>query len=90
MKKQISRISILQSSKVMTALYFVFGFLYTVIGIPMVFFGGTRLKVMGIVYLLGPVLAAVFGFLGVIVFGALYNFLAKRLGGIEFEVTSVE
>ena len=31
MKKQIIRISVLQSSKVMTALYVLFGFIYTLI-----------------------------------------------------------
>jgi hypothetical protein len=40
MKKQIVRISILQSAKIMTALYVLMGFIYTVIGIPMTIFGG--------------------------------------------------
>jgi hypothetical protein len=35
MKKQITRISILQSSKIATVLYFLVGFIYTLIGIPM-------------------------------------------------------
>lgn len=39
MKKQIIHISILQSSKIMTAMYALFGFIYTLIAIPMIIFG---------------------------------------------------
>jgi len=42
MKEQITRISILQSSKIATALYVLLGFIYTLIGIPMLIFGGTN------------------------------------------------
>ncbi len=89
MKKQLTRISLLQSSKILTALYFLLGFIYTLIGIPMIIFGGPPLKVMGYVYLFMPVLMGCIGFLVVLLFGAAYNFLAKRLGGIEVEITTV-
>jgi hypothetical protein len=89
MKKQISRISILQSSKILTALYFILGFIYTLIGIPMMVFGAGPMKMIGVVYLFGPVFMAILGFLGVVIFGAIYNALAKRLGGFEFEITTV-
>jgi hypothetical protein len=39
MKKQLIRISVLQSSKIMTALYVLMGFIYTPIGIGMMVFG---------------------------------------------------
>jgi len=90
MKKQITRISILQSSKIMTAFYFLLGFIYTLIGIPMFLFGGARFKIIGLVYLCGPVLFALLGFVFFVVSGAIYNLLAKWLGGVEFEVRSIE
>jgi hypothetical protein len=89
MKKQIARVSILQSSKIVVALYVLMGFLYTLIGIPMVVFGGDGLRIMGIVYLFMPVIMAVFGFIFFALFAALYNVLAKWLGGLEFEVKDI-
>lgn len=89
MKKQIVSISILQSSKVFTFLYFLMGFLYSLIGIPMIIFGSKPIKLMGIFYLFGPIWAAVFGFIFFVIFAALYNLLAGWLGGVEVEVKDV-
>jgi hypothetical protein len=86
MKKQIVSISILQSSKMFTLLYFLMGFLYTLAGIPMIIFGSKLIKIMGLFYLFGPVFAAVFGFIFFVVFAAIYNLLAKWVGGVEVEV----
>jgi hypothetical protein len=90
MKKQLMRISVLQSSKIVTALYVLMGFIYTLIGIPMLIFGNKQLKIMGIIYTLMPVLMAVIGFIFFVIFAALYNLLAKLLGGIEVEVKDIE
>ena len=90
MKKQLISISILQSSKVMTALYVLMGFIYTLIGIPMIIFGGKQIKIMGIIYLLMPIIMGVFGFVFFVVFAAVYNILAKKLGGFEVEVKNIE
>jgi TRAP-type C4-dicarboxylate transport system permease small subunit len=86
MKKQLIRISILQSSKIMTALYVLLGFIYTLIGLPMIIFGGDKLRIMGIVYLLMPVIMGIFGFIFFVIFAAIYNGLAKRIGGFEVEI----
>jgi hypothetical protein len=90
MKKQVIRISVLQSSKIVTALYVLMGLIYTLIGIPMLIFGNTQLRIMGIIYTLMPVIMAVIGFVFFVIFAALYNLLAKLLGGIEVEVKSIE
>jgi hypothetical protein len=90
MKKQLIRISIIQSSKVMTALYVLMGFIYTIIGIPMIVFGGKQFKIMGIIYLLMPIIMGIFGFIFFVIFAAIYNFLAKKLGGFEVEVKNIE
>ena len=87
MKKRITRISVLQSSKIATALYALMGFIYTLIGIPMLIFGGDKLKIIGIIYILMPVVLAIFGFIFFVIFAALYNLFARWLGGMEFEVT---
>lgn len=90
MKKQLTRVSILQSSKIVTALYLLLGFIYTAIGIPMVVFGDDKFRIIGIVYILMPIVMAIFGFIFFVIFAALYNLLAKWLGGIEVEVKDVE
>jgi hypothetical protein len=90
MKKQVIRISILQSSKIMTALYVLMGFLYTLIGIPMIIFGNSQIRMMGILYLLGPIFAGVFGFVFFVIVAALYNLLASWLGGFEIEVKTID
>jgi hypothetical protein len=90
MKKQIARVSILQSSKVVVALYFLMGFIYTLIGIPMIIFGGKDVQIMGIVYCAMPLVMAFFGFIFFVIFAALYNLFARWLGGIEFDVKNIE
>ncbi len=89
MKKQIVSISILQSSKIVTTLYFLMGFLYSLAGIPMIIFGSRPLKIMGVIYLFGPIFAGVFGFIFFVIFSAIYNLLAMWLGGIEVKVKDV-
>ena len=86
MKKRINRISILQSSKIVTVLSALFGFIYTLIGIPMFAFGGDVMKAAAVVYIAGPVWMVVFGFVFFVIFAAIYNLLARKLGGIEVEL----
>jgi len=90
MKKQLIRISILQSSKIMTALYVLMGFIYTLIGIPMVIFGSGQIRIIGVVYLLGPIFMGIIGFIFFVIFAAVYNLLARLLGGIEVEIKNIE
>jgi hypothetical protein len=89
MKKQLSRISILQSSKITTALYVLMGFIYTAIGIAILVFGGDKLKVIAIIYILMPIVMGILGFIFFVIFAAIYNLLAKWLGGIEVEVKDI-
>ena len=90
MKKQLTRISILQSSKIMTALYVLMGFIYTLIGIPMLIFGGKQFQIISIVYILMPIIMGILGFIFFGIFAAVYNGLAKWLGGFEVEVKDVD
>ena len=90
MKKQISRISVAQTSKVVAILYVAFSLLYSVIGIPMILFGGSEIKVMGTMYLFMPILAGIFGFIFVALGCWVYNLVAGKFGGVEFEVADLE
>ena len=89
MKKQITRISILQSSKILVALYVLFGFIYTLVGIPLIIFGGKEMMIMGVIYAAMPVLMGIFGFIFFALFAAVYNLLAKWLGGVEVVVSDI-
>ena len=62
------------------------GFIYTAIGIPMLIFGGEKLKVIAIIYILMPIVMGIFDFIFFVIFAAIYNLLAKWFGGIEVEV----
>jgi hypothetical protein len=90
MKKQLYRISILQSSKIMTALYVLLGFIYTLIAIPMIVFGSPPIRIMGFVYLFMPIFMGIFGFVFFIIFAAVYNWLAGWLGGVEVEIKNID
>jgi hypothetical protein len=90
MTKQLVRISILQSSKIMTALYVLMGCFYTLMGIPMLIFGNNKLRIIGIIYLFGPIFAGIFGFIFFVLFAAIYNVLADWLGGFEVEIKNIE
>ena len=88
--RQIKSFGVLQTSKVMGAVYFSLGLL-----IMMFFFAlamiaphprshAPRSLVM---FLFAPVLYGVAGFIGTAIMCWLYNAIAKRIGGIEFEVS---
>ena len=88
MKKQIIRISILQSSKIVTALYALIGLIYTLIGILMLAFGGEEpvMKVIAIIYILAPLWMAILGFIFFAIFAAIYNLLAKGSVGLSLKL----
>jgi hypothetical protein len=89
MKKQIIRISVLQSCKIITVLNVLMGFIYSLIGIPMIIFGGKTVRIMGIIYLLMPIIMGILGFIFFVIFAGIYNLLAKALGGFEVEIKDI-
>lgn len=89
MKKQLNRISILQSSKIITILYVLLGFIYAAIGIAMLISGNEKLKTLAIIYILMPIIMGIFGFIFFVLFAAVYNLVAKCLSGIEVEVKDI-
>jgi hypothetical protein len=85
MKSQITHVSIHQTSKVFALLYFCFSILLLPIGIVMMAFSQGQGVGAGVFLILAPVLYGVIGYLGSAVFGFIYNLLAPRVGGVEFE-----
>ena len=74
----------------MTAMYVLLGFIYTLAGIPMIIFGKPELRIMGVIYCLMPIVMGIFGFVFFVIFAAIYNLLAKWLGGVEVEITNID
>ena len=87
MKRQISNISPLQTAKVLAVMYFVIAlpFMLLMLAMP-----GPRPPFFSGLLLVMPFFYALSGFLFTL-FGAwVYNFVAKRIGGIEFTVRDAD
>jgi hypothetical protein len=87
MTRQITHVSIHQTSKVFALLYFCFSILLLPVGIVVMAFsqGQPQGVGTGLFLMLAPVLYGVVGYLGSALFGFIYNLLAPRVGGVEFE-----
>lgn len=85
MKKQITSISPLQSAKVLAALYFVISVPFALIMLFTVPGGFSKFFL-----LFAPVLYGAMGFVFTLIGAAIYNFVASKVGGIEFTTTAVE
>ena len=90
MKTQITRISFYQNAKILAILYIPVGLVYALIGVAFLLMDVDYLRFTGYVFLSMPL------WLSIAVVGthyavaAVYNYLASRFGGFEFEFTEVE
>jgi hypothetical protein len=92
MKKQIIRISLLQSAKVAAALYFVLTLPFVAIFAVMMSFApsGSFGMIGGLaMVVIAPVMYAIFGFLFSLLGGWIYNVVAGQIGGFEYTTTEV-
>ena len=90
MKTQITRISFYQNAKILAILYMPVGLIYAVIGAAFLLIDIDYLRLTGYVFLSMPLwlsLAVVGAHYAV---AAVYNYLASRFGGFEFEFTEIE
>jgi uncharacterized membrane protein YvlD (DUF360 family) len=55
----------------------------------MAIFGSSQFRIIGIVYLFGPVFMGILGFIFFVIAAAIYNLAASLVGGFEFEVRDV-
>ncbi|HEV8609860.1 MAG TPA: hypothetical protein VGS98_07320 [Thermoanaerobaculia bacterium] len=93
--KQVVQIGVGQTAKVLAILYFIMTAIFCVIFAPFVLlsgpaehpvmpFGGALL---GVVLIAAPFLYAIVAYIGAALVSAIYNFVARRFGGVEFELT---
>ena len=88
MKKQIVQVSILQSAKVMAALYFVISIPFALLMmIPAMLSPTPRLGIGMLVMM--PIFYTLFGFLFSLLGAWIYNLVAARIGGFEFQTVEV-
>ena len=89
MRTQITRISYYQNAKVLAILYVPIGLIYSLIGAIFLIMDLEYLKYTGYLFLTMPL------WLSIAVVGAhyavasVYNFLASKVGGFEFDFTEV-
>jgi hypothetical protein len=88
MKKQIVRVSALQTSKVMAAMYFVISLPILALSAIPAWLSGQG-STMWFMLILGPVLYTLFGFLFTLLGAWIYNLVAERIGGFEFTTAEV-
>jgi hypothetical protein len=87
MKKQITRISPLQTSKVLAAMYFLISLPMVLIMLVPLLFADPKPAFFSGFMLALPFLYAIFGFIFTLIGAWLYNVVAKYLGGIEYTTT---
>ncbi len=90
MKTQITRISFYQNAKILAILYIPVGLVYALIGVAFLLMDIEYLKFTGYVFLSMPIwlsLAVVGAHYAV---AAVYNYLASKVGGFEFEFTEIK
>lgn len=89
MKKQIKRVSIMQTSKVVALSYPVLGLIYTAIGI-WVIPSSEETNLIRILLICMPIIIGAFGVIFTAIGCFLYNFVASKVGGVEFILEDVE
>ena len=89
MRVQVSRISIYQNAKFLAVIYIPIGLIYSLIGIGFLLSGLDYLRFTGIVFLLGPVWLSGLVLVGHVIMATIYNFIASKMGGVEFELTEL-
>ncbi len=90
MKTQITKISYYQNAKILAILYIPVGLVYALIGVAFLLMDVEYRKFTGYVFLSMPLwlsLAVVGAHYAV---AAVYNYLASKVGGFEFEFTEFE
>tara|TARA_B100001250_G_scaffold400912_1_gene412110 strand:+ start:420 stop:695 length:276 start_codon:yes stop_codon:yes gene_type:complete len=90
LKTQITRISFYQNAKILAILYLPVGLVYALIGVAFLLMNLEYLKFTGYVFLSMPLwlsLAVVGTHYAV---AAVYNYLASKVGGFEFEFTEIK
>ena len=86
MRTQITEVSIFQNAKFLAVLYLPIGLIYTVMGIIFLAYG---IVAAGIIFILAPIWLSLMTFVMVALFSVIYNLVASKIGGVEFELTEM-
>lgn len=89
MKRQIAHISPHQTSKLIAVLYAIFTLPFTAIGVFNLLFGDSSEPTFSLFFIAAPVVYGIAGYVITVLGCWVYNFAAKRLGGLEFTVTDL-
>lgn len=84
MKIQIKKFTYLQNTKVLAGLYFFLGLFYIPMGLIMFLTTEGPEKYSAIMFLVMPIVMPIASFIFVPIGCAIYNLIAKIMGGIEF------
>ncbi|OIR21881.1 MAG: hypothetical protein BET99_05610 [Marine Group III euryarchaeote CG-Epi2] len=89
MRVQVSRISIYQNAKFLAVIYMPIGLIYSLIGIVFLLRGGDYFRLTGFIFLLSPIWISGLIFIIHVIMATIYNFIASKIGGVEFELTEL-
>jgi len=90
MKTQITNISLYQNAKFLAILYFPFTIIMTFVGIILLLTDIEAIRVMAFSYIFAPLWMPGIVFVSHYLIATIYNYLASKIGGIEFELTEIE
>ena len=87
MKHRITHFSVHRCALTLAFVYFVFGFIYIPLGY-LIDSASPPHERLGLFWLVAPFALAIIGYIGIALFCALYNFIASKTGGVEFNLTA--
>ena len=90
MKTQITKISFYQNAKILAILYIPVGLVYALIGAVFLLMDEDYLRFTGYVFLSMPLWLSLAVVGAHYVVAAVYNYLASKVGGFEFEFTEIK
>ena len=90
MKTQITKISFYQNAKILAILYIPVGLVYALIGAVFLLMDEDYLRFTGYVFLSMPLWLSLAVVGAHYLVAAVYNYLASKVGGFEFEFTEIE
>ena len=90
MRTQITRISLYQNAKMLAVIYMPIGLVYTIIGLAFLIMDIDYLRFTAYIFILAPLWLSLSVVAAHYFIASIYNFLASKIGGFEFEFTEVK
>ena len=90
MRTQITRISLYQNAKMLAVIYMPIGLVYTIIGLAFLIMDIDYLRLTAYIFILAPFWLSLSVVAAHYLIAYIYNFLASKIGGFEFEFTEIK